>query len=619
MPPSCNRASRPSRCASAWRGWPSCGTASATRARPSPIGSCATGGTKPDPSSKRSVSSAGSQPRPISTAANRNNGKRSRLEYAAAVFQRKAERYRYQLEQRRREDPPLAPFHWEVEFTEVFQRENPGFDVFVGNPPFQGGRNVTAIEGDSYSAWLRRLHEESSGGADLVAHFFRRAFDLTRKHGTFGLIATNTIAQGDTRAAGLRWICSHDGEIFSVRRRVAWPGQAAVVVSVLHISKGQVSPRKQINGREVEHITAFLFHRGGHDDPVRLSANVHKSFQGSIVLGMGFTFDDTDQKGVASSLAEMRRLVELKPRNREVIFPYLGGQEVNTSPTHAHHRYVIDFGERTESECRGRWPEIMKIVEQRVRPERTRKDSRKYPRMVYEWWKHWNARPELRYAIKGLPRVLVVSRVGHSAAFTFVPAPMVYADSLVVFPLSTYAAFCVLQSRVHDIWIRFFGSSMKDDLRYTPSDCFETFPLPDQWDSHSSLEAAGKEYYRYRAALMTQKNEGLTSIYNQFHWLDGTSPPIRELRHLHSRMDDAVLRAFGWTDLRPRCEFLSDPVAGTNGDKPQRSRYHWDDGTRDEILARLVDLNATRGGLETATTSVSHERVRIELQSKSAR
>ena len=58
---------------------------------------------------------------------------------------------------------------------------------------------------------------------------------------------------------------------------------------------------------------------------------------------MGFTFDDTDKKGVASSLAEMQRLIEADPRNREVIFPYIGGEEVNTSPTHAHHRYVINF------------------------------------------------------------------------------------------------------------------------------------------------------------------------------------------------------------------------------------------------------------------------------------
>ena len=546
-----------------------------------------------------------------------------RAEYAAAVIEDRADQFRGELEERRRYDPPLTPFHWELEFPEVFEREpsaesapaspplekSPGFDAIVGNPPFQGGRNLTAAQGDVYSAWLRTLHEGSSGGADLVAHFFRRAFDLIRKHGAFGLIATNTIGQGDTRASGLRWICKHGGEIFSVRRRVVWPGQAAVVVSVLHIGKGRATSRRQIDGRAVEHITAFLFHRGGHNDPVRLSANASKSFQGSIVLGMGFTFDDTDKKGVSSPLVEMRRLVAQDPRNRQVIFPYLGGQEVNTSPTHAHHRYVIDFAERTESECRRQWPQLMEIVEHRVKPERDKKNARKYPRMVNEWWKHWNARPELRSAIADLHRVLVVSRVGHRAGFAFVSAPVVYADSLVVFPVTTYAAFCVLQSRVHEIWIRFFGSSMKDDLRYTPSDCFETFPLPGQWTHNPSLEAAGREYYQYRATLMMERNEGLTSTYNRFHTPDVTSPAIEKLRTLHSRMDQAVLDVFGWKDIEPKCEFALDYSTGGNKDKRERWSYRWGDEIRDEVLARLIDLNATRSALEIESATSSRKKL----------
>ncbi len=74
-------------------------------------------------------------------------------------------------------------------------------------------------------------------------------------------------------------------------------------------------------------------------DPCRLVANANKSFQGSIILGMGFTFDDTTKTGVANSLSLMRELVAMNPRNAERIFPYIGGEEVNDSPTHSHHRY----------------------------------------------------------------------------------------------------------------------------------------------------------------------------------------------------------------------------------------------------------------------------------------
>ena len=303
-------------------------------------------------------------------------------------------------------EPPLVPFHWEVEFTEVFDRENPGFDAIVGNPPFQGGRNVSATQGAVYAKWLIALHEASSGGADLVAHFFRRSFNLLREGGALGLIATNTIGQADTRSTGLHRLCKNGGvSQYHTLRRIKWPGQAAVIVSVMHIIKGAPISAMRLDGREVDMISAFLFHNGGHDDPERLVGNSGKSFQGSIILGMGFTFDDSDRKGIATPVSEMHRMIDKSPLNGTVIFPYIGGQEVNTSPSHAHHRYVIDFGEHDEVDCRRIWPDLFAIVERNVKPERITKDARKYPRMVLEWRQYWNPRPDLRAAIAGLDRV----------------------------------------------------------------------------------------------------------------------------------------------------------------------------------------------------------------------
>ena len=524
-----------------------------------------------------------------------------RAAYRQAILDQQALRHAGELEARRNAEVPFAPFHWEIEFPEVFERENPGFDGFVGNPPFAGGRNLSAATGGIYPKWLQTLHEQTSGGADLVAHFYRRAFDLLRGGGAFGLIATNTIAQGDTRSSGLRWICEHDGDIYHATKRVKWPGDAAVVVSVVHVAKGEFVGKKMLDGAPVERITAFLFHRGGHADPERLAANAGKSFQGSIVLGMGFTFDDTDRKGVASPLAEMRRLIAQDSRNREVIFPYVGGEEVNTSPTHAHHRYVINFGERIETECRRRWPDILAIVEDRVRPERVGKDGKKYPRMVHQWWKHWNPRPALSSAITGMDRVLAINcGATPHAAFTLLPSAMVFAHSLAVLSLNTYAAFCALQSRPHEIWARFFGSTLEDRLRYTPSDCFETFPFPEGWETHPDLEAAGKAYYEHRAALMADNDEGMTSTYNRFHDLYETDPRVAELRELHAAMDHAVLDAYGWSDIPTDCDFLLDYEIDEAawGRKKKPYRYRWPDTVRDEVLARLLALNADRAVAE---------------------
>ena len=114
-------------------------------------------------------------------------------------------------------------------------------------------------------------------------------------------------------------------------------------MSVVHVQKGPYAGRKHLNNEETETITAFLLSRGNHDDPEPLKANARKSFQGSIVLGMGFTFDDKNKKGEATPLDEMHRLIAKNPLNADVIRPYIGGEEVNTSPRHAHHRYVINF------------------------------------------------------------------------------------------------------------------------------------------------------------------------------------------------------------------------------------------------------------------------------------
>lgn len=509
----------------------------------------------------------------------------------------------------------LIPFHWGIAFPEVFLRANGGFDAFVGNPPFLGGRNLTASAGDRYAQYLVAAIPETSAAADLVARFFRRAFNLLRAQGAFGLIATNTIAQGDTRGSGLRWICAHGGEIFAATRRLRWPGEAAVVVSVVHVFRGKWSGPRQLDRRSVGTITAFLFHAGGHDDPSQLAANTGKSFQGSIVLGMGFTFDDTDKKGVASSVAEMRRLITADPCNNEAIFPYIGGEEINTSPTHAHHRYVINFGEQSEAACRKRWPALMRIVEAKVKPERVKKDGKKYPRMVYEWWKYWNARPELQAAIAGLDRVLLVNcGASPHLAIAYAPARQVFANTLVVLAFDTTHVLASLQSRPHEIWARFFASSLEDRLRYTPSDCFETFPFPEDFETNEVLERAGKEYYDFRAALMVNNDEGLTKTYNRFHDPENHEPDIMRLRELHAAMDRAVLEAYDWSDIPTECDFFPDyaEVDEDGNEVPKSIRYRWPDEVRDEVLARLLELNARYHAEEVAAGLVSPDGKRLK-------
>ncbi len=516
------------------------------------------------------------------------------------------------------------PFHWEIEFPEVFGRENSGFDAIIGNPPFAGKNTISAASGALYLPWLQQLHDGAHGNADLVAHFFRRAFDLLRDGGAFGLIATNTVGQGDTRATGLATILRRGGNILRATKRYQWPNEgAAVVVSIVHVGKGGEARSPVLDGRQVDRISAYLVAGDFDDSPARLEANAGKAFQGSILLGMGFTFDDVAAaKGEAESIADMERLIAKDPRNADRIKPYIGGEEVNNSPTHRHHRYAIDFEDfplrrdpaathpwrhltdETQREklrtgivsadypghVAADWPDLLEIVERRVKPKRALDKRESYKRY---WWKHAERRAGLAEALKSTSQLLALSRVSPQLGIGITASALVPAESLVVFTYPSLAPLAVLQSRVHEIWARFFSSSMKDDLRYAPSDCFETFPFPTGYETDAALETAGQTYHKHRAALMVAAEEGMTKTYNRFHNSEEHSGAIHRLRELHDEMDRAVLRAYGWNGLAEELcpEFLTPE---TEDDHTYQGRYSWNAEGRDRVLSRLLALNADR-------------------------
>jgi len=424
----------------------------------------------------------------------------------------------------------IVPFHWPLEFPEVFDGERTGFDAFVGNPPFLGGTRISTNYGSTYLEWLTTTFDGTGNRTDFVAYFFRRAFSYLRSGGTLGLIATNTIAQGDTRSASLRWICRQGGTIYEARRRYKWPGLAAVVVAVVHIAKGAWVGTHRLDGHEVPVITAFLFHRGGHDDPAVLPVTAGSYFTGSAIYSQGFLFDDQDKKrDTVSSLAEMRALLKKDTRNSERILPYLGGEELNDDPEQRPHRHVINFGEMTEPEAR-KWPDLMAIVEAKVRPGRMQAPAevRSLP-----WWLFQRSRPELYRAIGAKSRVLANSKVSQHLIFAWLPTGLIYSHKLGVIAEDRDSFLAVIQSRIHEAWARFFSSTLEDRLNYSPSDCFETFPFPRGWEESAALEDIGRRYDAHRAAVMkrtigTKKPEGLTATYTAS--MTPTSAPPRSRR-----------------------------------------------------------------------------------------
>jgi len=195
-----------------------------------------------------------------------------------------------------------------------------------------------------------------------------------------------------------------------------------------------------------------------------LLANKGKSFQGSIVLGKGFIL--TPEEALA--------LMDKDPRNKDVLFPYLNGDDLNNSPTQEPSRWVINFFDWSEEKAKT-YPDCFDIVERLVKPERL---IQKDKRGKEKWWQFLRSRKELYAATSELDQVMVIAQVSKTLAFTFVPKNQVISMMCIVLVFDDYVTFGLLQNPIHQSWVQKYASALKSDTRYTPSDVFETFPLP---------------------------------------------------------------------------------------------------------------------------------------------
>jgi hypothetical protein len=293
---------------------------------------------------------------------------------------------------------------------------------------------------------------------------------------------------------------------------------------------------------------------------------------------------------------EARRLIDKDPRNKDVLFPYLNGEDLNSRPDQSPSRWVINFFDWPldrdttpkgyDGPVAADYPACLAIIEAKVKPERM-KNKRKERRE--KWWQYAEKCPALYRTIAGMERVLVLSLVSNKVPFAFVPNQAVYAHKLAVIALDDWASFAVLQSGAHYHWAWHYCSTMRTDLNYSPSDAFDTFPFPTA--HHTPLVTLGEACHSHRRQLMLSRQEGLTKTYNRFHDPDESAADIQRLRDLHFEMDRAVAAAYGWSDL--------DLGHGFHETK-QGLRFTISEPTRREVLARLLRLNHERYAEEVA-------------------
>jgi hypothetical protein len=493
---------------------------------------------------------------------------------------------------------PRNPFHWPLEFPEVYENEQGGFDAFVGNPPFLGGSRITGPYGTAFRNWLViAVANGTRGNADLVAYFFLRVFDLLNETGCLGLLAVNTIGEGDTREVGLESLLKNGAVIISAYPNEPWPGSAAVVTSRIHMAKGMWNGLRYIFGNQVPFISAYLSDREEWT-PKSLEQNQGITFEGTKTTGMGFVLNRE----------QAQQMLDADPKNADVLFPYINGQDLNSHPEQKPSRYCISFWDWLEERALEYKLPYAHILEH-VKPERQRKKSNgdfALGRGLRErWWLHERGRPSLYHAIgqgkyfENHPRggrqedspllnpVFVAVQTGKYLSISHLPNDIIFSHMTIVFANNDPALFAQLNSTFHYNWVQMYAAKLETRLRYLPSDCFENFPLA---AGNEALRTLGSEYNDVRLRSMRARGQGLTTFLNDVNNLELTESALVEFREFQIHTDQAVLAAYGWNDLTLDHGFRSVEYLPEN----DNVRFTISDELRREVLHRLALLNKER-------------------------
>ena len=361
-----------------------------------------------------------------------------------------------------------------------------------------------------------------------------------------------------------------------------------------------------------------------------LKANANQSFIGSYVLGMGFTMSEKEAKA----------FIAKDPKNAEVLFPYLNGEDLNSSPEQKASRWVINFFDwPLDRDAEGSWehsdekkrkaflsnghvpadypsrvamdfPELLAIVKEKVKPERDKLNTANSTgkKRKENWWRFGGDSKGLYHAIgcgaafalhpqedqevndQG-HNVIAVTRVSKTLAFAYINKNIVFADATVIIATSDIGKWAILQSAFHSVFAWQHASKMKSDLRYSPSDAFETFPFPifskEKWNVFCGRANC---YQLLRHQIMVNSEIGLTQFYKSFHNQNNNEEQFEEARSIQREIDIAVRDAYGWNDIDLEHGFHAVSYLPEN----DNIRYTISEAARIEILKRLAKLNRER-------------------------
>lgn len=373
--------------------------------------------------------------------------------------------------------------------------EWPEADFIIGNPPFLGTKLLRRGLGDHYVETLfRTFRDRIPGFSDLCCYWL----EIAREHMTYGptrvgLLATQGIRGRENRKV-LERIQSSGNIFFAISDRQWVLDGANVHISMIGFDNGQETSR-ELDGEPVSSINPSLTAGLDIGLAVKLRQNQSLGFVADVKAG---PFDISWDMA-----AGFLRAPNPNDRsNLDVLHPWINGRDI-TSRNRGY--WIIDFGYSRSLEDSAIFELPFDYVERNVYPQRSKVNRKRYREY---WWLHAEPCERMRQALKPLSRALVTPTLTKHRLFAWIATVTLPDHQVIAFAVQSDYFLGALHAAVHECWARAVGTQLREvesGFRYTPTTCFETFPLP--WapgeeptdnEHHIALSSAAKELNELR-------------------------------------------------------------------------------------------------------------------------
>jgi hypothetical protein len=471
------------------------------------------------------------------------------------------------------------PFHWPLEFPEVFVRESSGFDALIGNPPFLGNRLWKGALGEKLQWQCQMVLGASPGKIDLCVVFHRRAVELLRPNGCYGMLATSNIAEGSAIEVGLGVIVQN-GSIYFAKKGIPWPGSAAIVVAIVGFFKGEWRANCDADGQNCPRIGSRL-------EPEAADVWVPQALSDGL-----FAFEGVNNsKGLAFVITtDNPWFDQLKGEPDSLLRPYITGDDITSSALNRIERWALDIGDLSLDEIARRWPLAHRFIVEEVQPTRTVAALKSYKGLIDRWWQFWNHRADLMRRIRGRQHFIGYSKNTKYPVGMLAPSGWIYTNKVLLIGMERDDLYAISLSTGFRAWLeKFSGGNLGETLSLSISESVAKYPTPEQSVATAGMDAA-TQFNRLAIEFSATHGGGLTDVMNAIHSPDNADTTIVELRRLLSVIDVEVAAAYDWNDVDVAYDFREFGGGSTN----DKWRWALSPEVTSVLLNRLVALNHER-------------------------